>query len=145
MSRASELMFVMIDNARIMVNADKNVKNWLIKVTVMMVLFGILARVHMNVKSLVMLWILRLCECKCRKRLIHNLVEKCDEDIHRKEIIYNTTLCGYGRVGRSCTQYVVLLIKACIMTRAFLLACEKKLFQCMILLARRVYALLKHL
>ena len=27
MSRASELMFVMIDNARIMVNADKNVKN----------------------------------------------------------------------------------------------------------------------
>ena len=115
MSRTSELMFVMIDNARIMINADKNVKNWLIKVTVMVVLFGILVRVHVNVKSLVMLWILRLCECKCRKRLIHNLVEKCDEDIHRKEIIYNATLCGCGRVGRSCTPYVVLLIIACIM------------------------------
>ena len=27
MSRTNELMFVMIDNARIMINADKNVKN----------------------------------------------------------------------------------------------------------------------
>ena len=41
-------VFVMIDGVRIKINADMNVKNWLIKVGVMMNLFGILACVNEN-------------------------------------------------------------------------------------------------
>ena len=33
--------------------------------------------------------------CKCRKRHINKLVEKCDEDIDGNEIIYNVTLDDY--------------------------------------------------
>ena len=41
--------FVMIDSVGIMINADVNAKNWLIKVDVMMGLYGILVRVNVNV------------------------------------------------------------------------------------------------
>ena len=53
--------------------------------------------------------------CKCRKRLIDKLYEKCDEDIDGNEMVYNASLYDYGRVCRSCTLYAVLLIIACIM------------------------------
>ena len=56
--------FVIIDCVEIMINADVNVKNQFIKVGMMMGLFGILARVNVNMINHVML------NCKDRKRLI---------------------------------------------------------------------------
>ena len=50
--------------------------------------------------------------CKFIKRLIDNLVEKCDGDIDRNGIVYNATLYNYGRVCNFCTLCVVLLIIA---------------------------------
>ena len=47
--------FVIIDSGGIIISAGVNVKNCLIKVGVMMGLFGILARVNLNMASRVML------------------------------------------------------------------------------------------
>ena len=35
--------------------------------------------------------------CKCRKKLIDKLVEKCSEDIDENEMIYNVTLNGHKK------------------------------------------------
>ena len=48
--------------------------------------------------------------CKCRKKLIDKLVEKCKENVDGNEMIYNTTLNDYEKVCKSCTIYIVLLI-----------------------------------
>ena len=48
--------------------------------------------------------------CKCRKKLIDNLVEKCDKDIDGNEMVYNVTLNDYERACKSCTVQIVLLI-----------------------------------
>ena len=48
-------VFVIINNVGIMINADVNVKNWLTKVDVLMIVFGILAYVNVNVINHVML------------------------------------------------------------------------------------------
>ena len=50
--------------------------------------------------------------CKCKKRLIDKLLEKIDEYIDGSKMVYNATLSDYGRVCKSCTLYVVLLIIA---------------------------------
>ena len=47
--------------------------------------------------------------CKCRKKLIHKLVEKCSEDINGNEMIYNASLNDYGRVCNFCIIYIALL------------------------------------
>ena len=36
--------------------------------------------------------------CKCRKRLIHNLVEECSESIDGNKMIYNDTLIDCGKI-----------------------------------------------
>ena len=56
--------------------------------------------------------------CKCRKRLIDKLVEKCSENIDGNEMLYNETLDlislntiplnVYKKVCNSCTIYIVL-------------------------------------
>ena len=48
--------------------------------------------------------------CKCRKRLIYELVEKCDDDIDGNQMVYNATLNDCRSVCKSCTLYIVLLI-----------------------------------
>ena len=48
--------------------------------------------------------------CKCRKRQIDNLVEKCSEDVIENKMVVNVTLKDYGRICKSCTIYIVLLI-----------------------------------
>ena len=48
--------------------------------------------------------------CKYRKRLIDKLVEECEEDIDGNDMVCNTTLYYYGKVCRSCTWYIMLLI-----------------------------------
>ena len=47
--------------------------------------------------------------CKCRKTLIHKVVEECSENIDGNEMIYNGTLSDYKNVCGSCTIYMVLL------------------------------------
>ena len=47
--------------------------------------------------------------CKCRKKLIDKLVEKCREGIDENNIIYNANLNDYRKVTKSCTTYIVLL------------------------------------
>ena len=56
--------------------------------------------------------------CKCRKRLVDKLVEKCSENIDGNEMLYNETLDlislntiplnVYKKVCNSCTIYIVL-------------------------------------
>ena len=46
------------------------------------------------------------------KRLLDKVVEKCHEDINGNEIVYNVTLNDRGRVCKSCTMYIILLIIA---------------------------------
>ena len=44
--------------------------------------------------------------CKCRKRLIDNLVEECSENIDGNEMIYNGNLNDYRKICNSCTVYI---------------------------------------
>ena len=48
--------------------------------------------------------------CKCRKRLVDELVEECNENIDGNKMIYNGTLNDYGEICNSCTVYIVLLV-----------------------------------
>ena len=73
-------------------------------------LSGILAFV--NVKSYDVGEDLDYVNCKCRKRLIDKLVEKCDEYIDGNEMVYNAS-CEFGLKKRVCISrmlYVILLI-----------------------------------
>ena len=49
--------------------------------------------------------------CKCRKRLVHKLVEECSENIDENEMI-SVTLNDYRSVCGSCVIYTVLFIIA---------------------------------
>ena len=76
----------------------------------MVSLSGILAFV--NVKSYDVGEDLDYVNCKCRKRLIDKLVEKCDEYIDGNEMVYNAS-CEFGLKKRVCIPrmlYVILLI-----------------------------------
>ena len=48
--------------------------------------------------------------CKWRKMLIDKIIEKCDENIDGNEMIYNVTLYDCGKICKSCTLYIILLI-----------------------------------
>ena len=48
--------------------------------------------------------------CKCRKTLTGKLVEKCDEDIDRKEMFPNVNLIDYGRVCKSGKIHIALKV-----------------------------------
>ena len=50
--------------------------------------------------------------CKCKKEIVDELVEECNENIDGNEMIYNVTLNDYRNVSRSCTIYVVLFVIA---------------------------------
>ena len=83
---------------------------------------GIMINVGVNVKcDKVFIWNPSNCECqsdkscdtgkyldyencKCRKKQVHKLVEKCNEEIDRNEMIYN----DYGNVCNSCTTCIML-------------------------------------
>ena len=74
--------------------------------------------------------------CKCRKKLIDSLVEKCNENIDGNEIIYKATLYNYEKVCISCTRYIIINHSGCINNYGyhwcvflFLFGCKKKLGQ----------------
>ena len=48
--------------------------------------------------------------CKCRKKIVDRLVEKCSKNIDENEMIYNGTVNDYGNVCNSCIIYIVLLV-----------------------------------
>ena len=48
--------------------------------------------------------------CKCRKRLIDKLIEKCNENIDGNKMIYNSTLNVYRKIYNSCAVYIVLFV-----------------------------------
>ena len=48
-------VFVMTNTGRTVINADGNVKNWLIKIDVMVGIYGMLVCVNVNVKKRVIL------------------------------------------------------------------------------------------
>ena len=48
--------------------------------------------------------------CKCRGRLIDKLIDEYNENIDGNEMVCNATLYDYGKVNKSCTRYMVLLI-----------------------------------
>ena len=50
--------------------------------------------------------------CKCRKKLVDKLVEKCSKNIDGNEMTYTGTLNNYERVCESCTIYIVLFVIA---------------------------------
>ena len=47
--------------------------------------------------------------CKCRKRLIDKLVEKCGENIHEKEL-HSNEINDYEKVCSSFSVYIVFLV-----------------------------------
>ena len=85
-----------------------NVKNWLKKEDVMQNLFDILVFVNVNVINHVAY--LDYKNCKCRKELISNLVEECNENIAGNEMIYNDNLNDYEIVYNFWTIYIVLFV-----------------------------------
>ena len=50
--------------------------------------------------------------CKCRKKLVDELVEECGKNIAENEMVYNGTLNDYKKVCNSCTIYIVLFALA---------------------------------
>ena len=50
--------------------------------------------------------------CKCRKKLVDKLLEKCSENIDGNKMIYNDILNGYEKVCNPCTIYIVLFVIA---------------------------------
>ena len=46
--------------------------------------------------------------CKCRKKIIDELVEECSENVDENVIIYHGTLNDYRNIYSSCTIYIVL-------------------------------------
>ena len=91
-------VFVTINKDGIMINADVNVKNCLIKVVVIKDLFGILVIVSVNMakywrkyrENMAKYWqsigeYLSCKKCKYRKELVDRLVEECTENVDEKE------------------------------------------------------------
>ena len=48
--------------------------------------------------------------CKCRKKIVDELVEKCSKNIDGNEMIYNGTVNDYEDVCNSCEIYIVLFV-----------------------------------
>ena len=48
--------------------------------------------------------------CKCRKRLVDKLVEKCRENIDGNNVIYNSTFNDYRKICNSWAVSIVLLV-----------------------------------
>ena len=48
--------------------------------------------------------------CKCRKRLIDKLVEKCCENIDGNKVIYDSTFNDYRTICNSWAVCIVLLV-----------------------------------
>ena len=94
------------------INADVNAKNSLIKVYGIKDLFGILAIVSVNVINLVILvsvWAIKIVSAK---RLVNKSVEECTENIDETRLVeINSTECNSVEnkcKHNSCTLYIVL-------------------------------------
>ena len=48
--------------------------------------------------------------CKCRTKIVHELVEERSENIDESEMIYNATLNDNENVYGSCTIYTILFV-----------------------------------
>ena len=97
-------LFVIINKAGIMINVDANVNNWLIKVFVIKDMLGILI-VNANVINDVMLVkYLDYENCKCRKKIVDKLVDKCTETVEEVKLAENEN----SYKCTSCTVYTVL-------------------------------------
>ena len=97
-------LFVIINKAGIMINVDANVNNWLIKVFVIKDMLGILI-VNANVINDVMLVkYLDYENCKCRKKIVDKLVDKCTETVEEVKLAENENSYKCS----SCTVYTVL-------------------------------------
>ena len=79
-------VFVIINNVGVKIIAGVNVKNWLIKAVVIKDLFGILVIVECDEPCDVGEY-LDYSNCKCRKKLVDKLVEKCIENADEKKNI----------------------------------------------------------
>ena len=99
----------MINNVGIMINADVNAKNWSTKVDVMMDLFGILVYVNVNV--------IVKCNCKYRKRLIDELLLKCENEILNTTA--NISITDKKLTCKNnCLIYIILLLNMCLILLA---------------------------
>ena len=97
-------LFVIINKAGIMINVDANVNNWLIKVFAIKDMLGILI-VNANVINDVMLVkYLDYENCKCRKKIVDKLVDKCTETVEEVKLAENEN----SYKCTSCTVYTVL-------------------------------------
>ena len=95
-----------INNVGIKINADANVKNSLIKVYAIKILFGILVNPN---KSYDFSEYLDYKNCKCKKGLVNKLVEECNETIDEVKLT-KITLAGNENSCKcnSCILYIAL-------------------------------------
>ena len=104
------LMFVIITNVEIKINADVNAKNKLTKECVIKDLFGILVIVDVNLIKRAMLVNIQTNEnYKCRKQLVAPLIEKCTETVEEVKLAKVTHAENKNSYKySSCTVYTVL-------------------------------------
>ena len=98
-------------------NADVNVKNWLIRVSMIMDLFIILVCVNVIDKSCDVGEYLYCASCRCRKRLIDKLVLECEYEIlnafHWIQQILFQLLIKKVSCKNNCLVYIISMAINC--------------------------------
>ena len=103
-------VFVIINNVGIMINADVNANNWLTKECVIKNFFRNPSNCECKCdKSCDVGAYLDYANCKCRKRLIHKLVEECSENIDDRKL-HSNEINHYEKICSSRSVYIVLLV-----------------------------------
>ena len=104
------VVFVIINNVGMMINAGVNAKKRLIKAYAIKDLFGVLTIVSANVINPVILVSIQTISCKCKKRLVDKLVERssskeCTKNIEETRLVENQN----KHKCSSCMLYINLL------------------------------------
>ena len=98
-------LFVIVNNDRIKINVDVNVKNQLIKECVIKDLFGIRIIVNVNVINLVILVDIQIIQiADIEKKIVDPLVEECTENINETKLV---NITAENENKDKCNSYVV--------------------------------------
>ena len=103
-------VFVIVNNAGMMINADVNVKNWLTKNSDKGFIWNSSNCECDCHKSCDFEEYLDYENCQCRKKLVDKLIEECTENIDEVKIAGMALFERGSKCKSSCTIYVVLIV-----------------------------------